>query len=330
MFLGLCLSIEGISQDIHFSQYGVSFANFNPALTGAFDGKYRVHLHSRRQWSSLISNPYFTNYLSFDVPFNNNNNFNYASLGASIINDQVGDVYSNLSANIAASYKMSPFSNKNHQIALGAEAGLVQKSIKTENLYFGNQFDKSTGTYNQSSAVETDLFGGSGVMNNIDINAGILYSFSSKTSFVNPYFGASVYHLLPAKESLYNLDYTLPMRINIHGGAKINLMPKLQLVPQVIYMQQGPNNMIMVDVFAHARLSGYNTFLIGGLSNRLSEAGIVHFGLMKGRYSGMISYDVNISKLSNYTNYQGAFEFSFTYILSNPTVLPKLNSCPSL
>ncbi|MCI5057704.1 MAG: PorP/SprF family type IX secretion system membrane protein, partial [Flavobacteriales bacterium] len=318
------------AQDFHFSQYGSSFTNFNPALTGGFDGKYRAHIHSRRQWSNLISTSYFTNYLSFDLPLNGDNKFNYPSLGASIISDQIGEVYKNVNINLSGSFRMAPLPNRNHQISIGAEAGLMQKSIDVNQLYFGNQYDSKTGSYDQSISSEAVLFGNRGVINNLDINAGILYNFASKTSLVNPYVGFSTFHILQPKESFYDQDYKLPMRTVAHAGAKINMLPKVQLVPQAIFMQQGVSQMLMMDVYAHIRLNGFNTFLIPGISYRNADAAILHFGITKGKYSGMISYDVNVSSLSAYTNYQGAMEFSFTYLMAKPTQLPKLNSCPSL
>jgi hypothetical protein len=47
------------AQDPHFSQYYVYPSWMNPALTGVFDGDYRVSAIHRRQWGN-VSSPYTT------------------------------------------------------------------------------------------------------------------------------------------------------------------------------------------------------------------------------------------------------------------------------
>ena len=46
-----------LAQDRHFSQFYSSPLTLNPALTGAFDGKYRVGTNYRDQWRGLLEQP---------------------------------------------------------------------------------------------------------------------------------------------------------------------------------------------------------------------------------------------------------------------------------
>src|SRR4051812_33196126 len=54
------------AQDPNFSQFFVSPLTLNPALTGKFDGVFRVGGNYRNQWPT-ISNAYITSTASFDA-----------------------------------------------------------------------------------------------------------------------------------------------------------------------------------------------------------------------------------------------------------------------
>src|SRR5438552_6174149 len=71
--------------DPHFSQYYVYPSWLNPALTGAFDGNYRVSGIYRSQWGN-ISSPFQTTGVSAD--FTTEKNLNY---GASLLHQKAGD-----------------------------------------------------------------------------------------------------------------------------------------------------------------------------------------------------------------------------------------------
>src|SRR5436190_16826245 len=84
--LVMCLAGPVKAQvDPHFTQYYVYPAWLNPALTGAFDGDYRVTGIYRTQWGN-ISSPFSTPGLSADFTTNKNSNF-----GASVLNQTAGD-----------------------------------------------------------------------------------------------------------------------------------------------------------------------------------------------------------------------------------------------
>ncbi len=57
------------AQDVHFSQYYTFAQALNPALTGNFDGSYRVALIYRNQWSSFLNkNAFVTPGAAIDLP----------------------------------------------------------------------------------------------------------------------------------------------------------------------------------------------------------------------------------------------------------------------
>src|SRR5687768_18571363 len=67
LILLTCLVKTGFSQDPNFSQFFVSPLTLNPALTGKFNGDFRVAGNYRDQWPE-ISKAYVTSTISFDAP----------------------------------------------------------------------------------------------------------------------------------------------------------------------------------------------------------------------------------------------------------------------
>ena len=65
-FLLLAASLTVRAQDPNFSQFFASPLTLNPALTGKFDGQYRVAGNYRNQWPT-INNAYITGTTSFDI-----------------------------------------------------------------------------------------------------------------------------------------------------------------------------------------------------------------------------------------------------------------------
>src|SRR5690349_24066481 len=64
----LCTLLKtAVAQDPNFSQFFVSPLTLNPALTGKFNGNFRVAGNYRDQWPE-ISKAFITSTISFDLP----------------------------------------------------------------------------------------------------------------------------------------------------------------------------------------------------------------------------------------------------------------------
>ena len=71
LLLGLVFLISSqlmTAQDFHLSQYDAPPMFLNPAMTGMFDGQFRIHAHYRTQWSAIATHPFTTAGISFDMP----------------------------------------------------------------------------------------------------------------------------------------------------------------------------------------------------------------------------------------------------------------------
>src|ERR1041385_6894299 len=71
ILLSGCLALLMISvkaQDFHLTHYDAAKIYLNPAMTGMFDGYYRIHANYRNQWSAVATKPFQTAALAFDMP----------------------------------------------------------------------------------------------------------------------------------------------------------------------------------------------------------------------------------------------------------------------
>ena len=59
IFCALLISVLSNAQDLHFSQYSATQPYINPALTGFFDGDYRI-LGNFRMQSKFANSPFMT------------------------------------------------------------------------------------------------------------------------------------------------------------------------------------------------------------------------------------------------------------------------------
>src|SRR5215216_6046073 len=67
LVMSLALVQASSAQDPNFSQFFVSPLSLNPALTGKFNGDFRVAGNYRDQWPA-ISKAFVTSTISFDAP----------------------------------------------------------------------------------------------------------------------------------------------------------------------------------------------------------------------------------------------------------------------
>ena len=109
--------------DPHFSQYYVYPAWLNPALTGAFDGQYRVSGIYRSQWGNITS-PFQT--FGVAAEFTTEKNIN---LGISALKQQAGDGgYGYTTAYGSVAYTGVKWGvNQTQRLVFGLQGGVIQR-----------------------------------------------------------------------------------------------------------------------------------------------------------------------------------------------------------
>jgi type IX secretion system PorP/SprF family membrane protein len=311
-----------VAQDFHLSQYDAPPLFLNPAMTGMFDGQFRVHAQYRTQWAAVANKPYTTSGISFDMPIKK------FGIGLQVMNYRAGaGNYNVTSALLSVAYDVVFDQQKNHHLALGAQGGILQKTFDVNALTFGNQFTSANGGSFDPSISSGETFGNSSFIVP-DINAGFLYYYAKEGSRLNPFIGFSASHLTQPTESFMGANNKLPMEYFIHGGIKININEKIQLLPKFLYMKQSNVQEINFSLLVNYFLKE-DTYLIFGPTYRQNDAAIIEAGIKKGKYTARVSYDVNTSPLMTASSYRGAFEISLTYIARKNKPNPLAN-CPGL
>lgn len=331
--IGLILMQGVLGQDFHLSQYDVASLNTNPALTGMFPGKQRFHIHYRTQWAAVVSRPFVTGQLSWDMRIDNR-----WSVGVQAVNYNAGNgTYNTFQLLPSVSYSLPLTEDKLHRITFGLAAGFFNKSFNTNNLTWGTQFDSGLngGGFNQNLN-SGESFSRTNILKP-DFNAGAIYFFTDPNSKFNPFLGLSVFHLSRPNESFLGTKSKLPMRFLIHGGVEININNRLSILPKIYYQFQGKAQEITLSTSAHYYLEKPEVYLIGGLTYRSSDAVIIEVGGQWRGWEARFSYDINASPLTEVSHGRGATELSLTYILFNgkskenhqsePKMIP---ACPRL
>ena len=305
----IMLSTTVSSQDFHLSQYDAAPLYLNPALAGQFDGKYRIHGHYRTQWGSVSSKSFKTAAISYDMPINEKFAF-----GAQILNRRAGaGDYNDLGILLTGAYSFTVDNNEMHKFSVGLQAGVIQKSVDFDKLYFESHYTTTGGGSFDQNLPTGENFGGSNFWIP-DVNAGFVYYYGKDQIRVNPFIGASVFHLTQPKETFYATDNKLPLRYKAHAGAKVNISVKIQLMPKVLFMRQRNAQEINYGLMAHYHLGSTGVIVLLGPTLRSSDAFILEGGAKFGNYEAKVSYDFNTSSLSDFSDGKGGFEISLTYI----------------
>ena len=310
--------------DPHFSQYYVYPAWLNPALTGAFDGDYRVSGIYRSQWGN-ISSPFSTP--GFAADFTTDKNINW---GVSVLNQTAGNGgynYTTAYGNIA--YTGVRFGNNETQrIVFGMQAGMIQRRFDRSKLTFGDQWNPITGYNPGSSSADVLVRNNSAVL---DIGAGIMYFDAQPGKKANLFAGFSVSHLTrPEDKFSASGNEKFPMRYTAHGGLRFTISDVFSLTPNLLYLKQGTAQEKMVGAYGQYKVSSDLDLMLGA-NYRFEDAispfvGFAYKNLVLGA-----SYDINTSDLGKLANGANSMEISLSFIGRKSAKTPEVEFvCPRL
>lgn len=315
------------AQDIHFTQYQFSPLNLNAANTGRFDGDWRASGNYRSQWGAIMENPFTTTALSFDKNFDL---FGHeVSAGGQFVYDDAGTSALKVTKlMLSGAYHKTVGKNR---ISFGIQGGWTNKNIDFANSSRPDQFDIGTGNF-ESSFNSAESFVNPG-FSFLDMNTGVYWS-RKITSKIEPEVGFSVHHMNTPKESFFGNSNQIESRPIFNVDVNYQLDSSVVVTPSIMIMGQNqaqewlygarvekylPKNKSKVrSVFA-----GFN--MRNGL-DRNTDAVALILGSKISKYQVGVSYDVNVSGLSSYTNNRGAFEISIIYI--SERILPNLLNIP--
>ncbi|MBC7862659.1 MAG: PorP/SprF family type IX secretion system membrane protein [Bacteroidia bacterium] len=325
--LGFLVAGNLFSQDIHFSQYGFSPINTNPATTGFFDGDFRAGGIYRTQWWN-VPVPYNTVSIFADTRMGQKKmKSDRLGLGFLFNNDVSGDSkYGTTQLYLPVSFvkKLNSDSTFIGSIALqpGISAtGFKTNALKYETQYNGTGYDEalpSLENYNVTNQTKFDL----------NFGAFTQYNFIQR-GYVQT--GLSMYHLLPQKVSYFNNNsIKLDPKTNIYLLANYPVAGMLDAQVEVLYSRQGK----FQELVAGANLKyifetkHYQTIFAGAYL-RPKDAFIARIGMEYKNWKYSMAYDVNTSGFKAATNKKGALEFALIYIMKKQIpFVAKKRVCP--
>lgn len=326
LLLATVVAVKDINAQVdpHFSQYYVYPSWLNPALTGAFDGQYRLSGVYRSQWGN-ISSPFTTYGASAD--FTTLKNINY---GVSVLRQLAGDGgyhYTTAYGNIA--YTGARFGvNETKRLVFGMQFGLIQRKFDRAKLSFGDQWNPVFG-YNPGTPSAEVLNRSSA--SDFDAGAGVMYFDAQPGKKANFFAGFSASHLTrPVDRFSASGDEKFPVRFTTHAGIRLAVNESFSITPNFLWLKQGSAQEKMIGAYGQYKASPEVDLMIGA-NYRFEDAVSPFVGFT---YKNMVlgaSYDVNTSDLGKMANGSNSFEISLSFIGRRAAKTPEVEFvCPRL
>lgn len=337
---------EAEAQDPRFSQFYAAPLQLNPAMTGVFEGRWRVNANYRDQWSAVLNDaPFRTIAASFDARYKvfRNDHFGF---GIDVLHDEVGDGrFQTNRAHLNLSYikqlSGGGYGGASSYLVAGAQAGVGQHSVDWNQFWFSEQFDTGSGLPNTGiNNGETGIGGDSGNTDMYtDFNAGLLW-YALFDNDASLYIGVAANHLnQPDVSFLDGSSEALYTRWVGHAGGEIPFGNGLSILPAIALMSQGSHlsttiganlrytNRDWNEVAIRAGLWPHIVRKVDGRDSKLStDAMTVALILEMNRLNVGLSYDITTSKFALANNARGAFELSLIYV--HPAYERVKTKCP--
>lgn len=344
-FLGVVVSAASINaQDIHFSQFNQGPLTLNPSLAGTTVW-IRAGLQYRTQWKA-VTVPYNTIGAAFDIKSkrrwikiknatekyrqSGENGFGW---GVNIYKDQAGDgKMGTLQANGSLAYQI--YLSEKNMLALGFQAGIMQRSINFDKLYWGNQYDPTSSTgYNSLLDPKENRSNDNFIVP--DLSTGAIYTYKKSERYMSSgdqmefTIGAALFHVTQPKYSFLGGNEKLYQRMVVHGTGIFGVPnSRLAIVPGFMIARQGPNQEIFAGSLFRYTLredSKYTGFVkgasvSGGGYYRNKDAFVAAAFFEFSSYGIGVSYDFNVSGLKTVSSGRGGFEITLRFLNPAPFI----------
>ncbi|MEM9894726.1 MAG: PorP/SprF family type IX secretion system membrane protein [Bacteroidota bacterium] len=314
-------------QDIHFTQFYMHPLTINPALAGDYKGGLRASFINRRQWGQL-GRPLETFGASLEQKIWLNGD--YLILGGLFLNDrsvQIG--YVNTKAYFSTAYEKNV---SRHSISLGVQVGMSSTDLDPEQT-FPAQFNATTGSFDPGLSNDENvlIFNGS----YLDINVGIFWRtiYRDRMRFKT---GISASHINRPNEAFSDFTARVPIRYLAHHSTEVILNQEWSVISQtqVMYANQAKEFITILsgkkkitEFFSLTAGIGYRGYVVNNdamLAVLSTSYHFMDFG---------ISYDWNISELSNDASQKTSVEFTLAVRTPpprklKPILFKKNRPCP--
>lgn len=299
-------SLTTAAQDSHFSQIYEMPILLNPARTGFFKDNYRLTGIYRSQWKE-ITQPFKTlsGALDLNVPAGKNktNIFGFAIMNFA---DKAGDAnYSTNYFEACLSFHKNFGENFSHYIGGGVMGGFASTTFELDKLIFDEDFNGGT---------NTDI----PVINNAgyaDLSIGFEYNYLNEKTHFN--VGVSVFHLNQPGITYFNNDLSVIHRkFGFNAGLAKSLSDMIEIEPRLAFFRQGKSQEILLGAdlkIVLARSSNANYAIYLGGYYRVGDALIPKLRIDMGDLTFGLSYDFNMSSLSEVSQLAGGPELTISF-----------------
>ncbi|MFZ4542685.1 MAG: PorP/SprF family type IX secretion system membrane protein [Saprospiraceae bacterium] len=313
------------AQDIHFTQFYASPLNLNPALTGAFNGKYRVAMVYRDQWRGVTKSSFQTYSGAIDLRFNVNDKKvkkDVVAVGMVFNSDKANVInYNSNSILLSGAYTKCLNTENSQFLSVGLQGGIGQRNLNFDNLNFPNQFN-GVDKYNLASneVYPTNNFAFP------DLSTGLNYAYNPRRN-TSLFAGLSAQHLFSPNVSFFEKtnggNKNLERKYVAHFGAQLPFGFRNSIMPRAYAAVQGNHAQLNLGTNFRLQFSDYgNTALhVGGWARTVRSSNTVGFdaaavliGFELNNFLMGFSYDINLKGLTSYNRNQNAFEISLGYL----------------
>lgn len=317
------------AQDEHFSQFFALPMHMNPALTGAYEGTYRMTAIYRDQWSNNIDTPYKTFAAGGDTRFKMNfgkrSTNDHFGLGLFFVSDRVAEFQTNTTkVSGYFSYHKQLNELNNSFLSVGTKFGIIQRNINYDNIFFQDQFNQIDRFDNPTA--ENLPPNNLGVA---DISVGINYYFNHEET--NFYAGIAAHHITQPNISYFNreeginpnIDVTsqLSSRIAAHFSIDKKLTYNWYVQPRIVYQFQQEDNQLDLGTNVEYKFRDKEMSLIFGTwityLNDLNGGRFDQFtpllGIRQGLFIFGFSYDIPLQDTFQSELGLNSFEFSIRF-----------------
>jgi type IX secretion system PorP/SprF family membrane protein len=329
LFLFSTLTIK--AQDQHFTQFFASPLTLNPALSGAFEGKYRMSVIYRDQGRNVADEPFvtFSGAVDLRFPIKYRAGLRTDAVGGGMIfyNDKVPNIgFSTNQIHVAGAYHKSLNKADDQYLSLGFQLGIAQRNVNYDKLNFNDQFNGLNGYTDPTAEVlpENNFSFG-------DMAVGLNYSYSPKRKTA-VFIGAAMHHILEPQLSFFidadnpedSNDNRLLRKYTGYVNFQIPVGDKIQLSPRALVYNQGPHlasNAGMNLRLLFNDITG-TAFHVGAWARNVRdedssfalESVIFMAGIEYSNFLIGVSYDAALGEIANTRSNMAAFEISIAYL----------------
>jgi type IX secretion system PorP/SprF family membrane protein len=326
LFFSIFAPTSLLAQDKHFTQFYAAPLTLNPALTGAFEGTYRVGTIYRDQWRSVLDEPIKTFGVAGDFrfkPFKRAIKQDAFGLGLQFTNDRVSVLdFNTTQIAVSLAYHKALDADNKQFLSAGIQLGVTQRTVNYASLNFQDEFDGFSG-YNLGT-------GETFPENNFsfsDINVGLNYTnkFGKNSTFFG---GLAMHHITQPNISFFNntdagdllfAKYSAQIAVNVPVGGR---QSRTSFMPRFLVASQGNHLEINTGANFRMALGEYRTTAVHlgtwlrpvrnnngmGIDAAVALVGLEYNNVLFG-----MSYDLNLRALTA-NQRQGAFEISIAYL----------------